>query len=167
MDVIEDRNEIWRFDVSKPTPPTDFQSWLDYAIATMDARGAYLDRIFDKDDVPSQDEIRDAAREEFNHLKRRALMPWIGMLENWQIELSKKLGRSAEDIVECNLLATDFSSDSVHIQFKDGTDLKFRDAFYVSEKTTDEAIHRVAVFTAHCGYHEFMIGPDDRISAIK
>lgn len=35
-------------------------------------------------------------------------MPWIGMLEKWQIALSKRLGRSAEDIVENNLLATDF-----------------------------------------------------------
>lgn len=32
--------------MSTPTPPTDFQSWLDYAIATMDARGAHLERIF-------------------------------------------------------------------------------------------------------------------------
>lgn len=151
--------------MSTPTPPTDFQSWLDYAIATMDVRGAHLDRIFSEDDIPSQDDIRAAAQEELNHLKRKTVMPWICMLENWQIALSKRLGRSAENIVENNLLATDFSNDSVHVQFEDGTDLTFRRAFYVGETPADGAIHRVAVFTEHCGYHEFWIGPNGRISA--
>ena len=151
--------------MSTPTPPTDFQSWLDYAIATMDARGAHLERVFNEDEIPSQDDIRAAAQEELDHLKKKAVMPWIGMLENWQKALSKKLGRSAEDIVEGNLLATDFSNDSVHFQFEDGTDLTFRRAFYVGETPADGAIHRVAVFTEHCGYHEFWIGPRDRISA--
>ena len=151
--------------MSTPNPPIGFQSWLDYAIATMDARGAYLDQIFDKDNIPSQDEIRNAALEEFNHLKRKTVMPWISMLENWQIQLSKKLGRSAEDIVEGNLLTTDFSNESVYVQFEDGTDLTFRQAFYVGETPSDGAIHRVAVFTEHCGYHEFWLGPSDRISA--
>jgi hypothetical protein len=151
--------------MTTPTPPTDFQSWLDYAIATMDHRGAYLDRIFSEDDIPSQDDIRAAAQEELDHLKQKAAMPWIGMLENWQMALSKKLGRSAKDIVEGNLLATDFSNDSVHVQFEDGSELTFRRAFYVGETPADGAIHRVAVFTEHCGCHEFWIGPSDRISA--
>lgn len=82
MDVIEVRNERWGFDMSTPTPPTDFQSWLAYAIATMDARWAHLNRIFSEDDIPSQDDIRAAAQEELDHLKQKAAMPWIGMLEN-------------------------------------------------------------------------------------
>jgi hypothetical protein len=165
MDVIEVRNERWRLDMSTPTPPTAFPSWLDYAVATMDSRGAHLERLFsEKDNIPSQDDIRDAALEELNHLKRKTVMPWIGMLENWHIALSKRLGRSAEDIFEGNLLATDFSNDRVHVQFEDGTDLTFRHAFYVGERPADGAIHRVAVFTEHCGYHEFWLGPNDRIS---
>ncbi len=150
--------------MSTPTPPTDFQSWLDYAIATMDHRGAHLDRIFGEDDIPSPDAIRAAAQEELDHLKQKAAMPWIGMLENWQMALSKRLCRSAEKIVEDKLLATDFSNDSVHIQFEGGTDLTFQRAFYVGETPADGAIHRVAVFTEHCGHHEFWIGPRDRIS---
>ncbi|MDD4941945.1 hypothetical protein [Rhodoferax sp.] len=91
-------------------------------------------------------------------------MPWIGMLENWQMALSKRLERSAEDIVENSLLATDFSNASVRVQFEDGTDLTFRHAFYVGETPADGAIHRIAVFTEHCGYQEFWIGSSDRIS---
>lgn len=92
-------------------------------------------------------------------------MPWVGILENWQKPLSKKLGRSAKDIVEKNLLATDFSDESVRIQFEDGSDLRFQRAFYLGETPDDGAIHRVAIFTEHCGYHEFWIGPGSRISA--
>jgi hypothetical protein len=92
-------------------------------------------------------------------------MRWARMLENWQTALSKRLGRTAEDILENNLLATDFSDDSVRVQFEDGTNLNFRCAFYVGETPDDGAIHWVAVFTEHCGYHEFWIDPASRISA--
>ncbi len=147
------------------SPPTEFQSWLDYALATMDVRGAQLDRIFNENDASTYDDIRAAALKELDYLRRKAAVPWVGVLENWQTALSKRLGRSAEDIVENNLLATDFLNDNVHVQFKDGTDLVFQRAFYVGQTPTDGAIHRVAVFTDHCGYHEFWIGPGDRISA--
>ena len=42
--------------------PTGFNSWLDCAIATMDARGAFHGRLFTDDDIPTQDEICAAAR---------------------------------------------------------------------------------------------------------
>ena len=105
--------------MSIPTPPNDFHNWLDYAIATMDARGAYLDRIFDADETPTQDKIRAAAQDELDQLRQKVSMPWIRILENWQSALSKRLGRSAEVILEGNLLATDFSDSSVHIHFED------------------------------------------------
>jgi hypothetical protein len=150
-----------------PTPPKEFLSWLDYAIETIDARGAYLDRMFDDAEIPSREEVRVAAIEELNHLRRRASMPWFGMLENWRTALSKHLGRSEDAILENSLLATDFSDSSVHIQFEDGSNLIFKRAFYLGggEAPTDGSYlsHRVAVFTEHCGYHEFWIGPDDRI----
>ncbi len=152
--------------MSIPTPPNEFHNWLDYAIATMDARGAYLDRIFDADETPTQDKIRAAAQDELDQLRQKVSMPWIRILENWQSALSKRLGRSAEVILEGNLLATDFSDSSVHIHFEDGTDLTFRRAFYLGETPADGAIHRVVVFTEHCGYHEFWVGPDDRIELI-
>lgn len=132
----------------------------------MDTRGAYLDRIFSEDEIPSQDSIRAAAQEELDLLKQKIAMPWISILANWQFALSKSLGRSAEDILENNLLATDFPDSVVHIEFEDGTDLTFRRAFYVGEAPADGAIHRIAVFTEHCGYHEFWLGPCDRISTI-
>jgi len=150
--------------MSTPIPPSGFWSWLDYAIATLDARGAYRDHIFSGGDVPSRDDILAAAQEELNLLKRKTVMPWISMLENWQTALSKRLGRSAVNIVENNLLATDFSNDIVRVQFEDGTDLMFRRAFYLYESSAVGSSRLVAVFTEHCGYHEFWIGSSDRIS---
>jgi hypothetical protein len=59
--------------VKKPMPlPTGFNSWLDYAIATMDARGAFLDRLFTHDDIPNQEDIRAAAKAELDELRERA-----------------------------------------------------------------------------------------------
>ena len=47
-------------------------SGFDYAIATMDARGAFLDRLFGHDDVPNQDDIRAAAKAELDALRAKA-----------------------------------------------------------------------------------------------
>lgn len=68
--------------MSTPHPPKNFSSWLDYAIATMDTRGAYIDRLFEGEDTPTQDEMRAAAQEELDHLKQRAAMLRSGMLDN-------------------------------------------------------------------------------------
>ena len=92
-------------------------------------------------------------------------MPWVGILEFWQKALSKKIDRSAKDILENSLLATDFTDESDHLQFKDGTNLKFQHAFYLGETPDGGTIHRIAVFTEHCGLHEFWIGPGSRISS--
>ena len=53
--------------------PTGFNSWLDFAIATMDARGAFLDRPFTHDHIPSQEEIRAAAKAELDALGAKAV----------------------------------------------------------------------------------------------
>lgn len=145
-------------------PPPEFQTWLDYVITTMDLRGAQLGNTFNGNDAATHEDIRTAALNELDYLRRKAAMPWVGILENWQKALSMKLGRSAEDIVENNLQATDFSDESVLIQYEDGSHLKFHRAFYLGETPDDGAIHRVAVFTEHYGYHEFWIGPRSRIS---
>lgn len=143
--------------------PPEFQTWLDYALATMDEHREKLVRTADQSGALTCADIQTAALAELDHLRRKAAMPWVGLLEVWQKELSKKLGRSAEDIVANNLQATDFFDESILIQFEDGTYLKFQRAFYVGEAPDDGAIHRIAVFTEHCGYHEFWIGPGSRI----
>ncbi len=116
---------------------------------------------------PSQDEIRAATQEELEHLQKKAAMPWVGMLKNWQTALARRLGRPAEVILKGNLLHSDFTNAGVHIQFEDGSNLTFRRAFYVGATPADGSIQRVAVFTEHCGHHEFWIGPDDRIEVLR
>lgn len=155
--------------MKSPTPPTGHQSWLDYAVATMDTRGAYLDSVFEGSQMPSLENIRVAALEELSDLRCRASMPWIGMLENWGTALSVRLGRPAEVIRNDGLVATDFSDAGVRIVFEHGTDLTFERAFHLGhapEATEGTWIsRRVAVFTERCGYHEFWLGPNDRIDA--
>jgi hypothetical protein len=55
--------------MKKPIPPQGFASWLDYAVATMDARSVHLEHLFAGGDAPSQDEIRAAARDELDELR--------------------------------------------------------------------------------------------------
>lgn len=91
------------------------------------------------------------------------------LIERWKSPLSERLGRSEQSILADGLLASDFPNTSVHIKFEDGSDLTFLHAFYLGEvdsRTVDNTVCRVAVFTAHVGYHEFWIGPQDTIQVV-
>jgi hypothetical protein len=77
------------------------------------------------------------------------------IVSSWVNELSAKLGRSSEMILERGLNAGDFSvRNAVEIKFDDGSHATFRYAFFVQNDQT----RRVVVFTEHCGYHEFHSG---------
>jgi hypothetical protein len=89
--------------VKKPIPlPTGFNSWLDYAIATMDARGAFLDHMFTDDHIPSQEDIRAAAKAELDALRASAA-PWVQDQEKGESRTSNRkfpsasVSQSAED----------------------------------------------------------------------
>ena len=45
-------------------------------------------------------------------------MHWIGMLENWRAALSERLGHSAEDTLEANVLQTEFTDAGEYVQFR-------------------------------------------------
>lgn len=66
-------------------------------------------------------------------------------------ELALKTMRSSDEIKQKGLSAYDYSSNTVEIDFEDGSTVKFKRAFYVE----DVEDHVIAVFTEHCGYHVF------------
>lgn len=81
----------------------------------------------------------------------------IEVLADWAVELSAKLGRSSEEILDEGLSACDFSSDQhVKINFIDGSTAEFRYAFACIRKEPSQ----VAIFTEHCGYLEFWLVPE-------
>ena len=45
---------------------------LDYAIATMDARGAFLDHLFTHGHIPNQEDIRAAAKSDLDARRTKA-----------------------------------------------------------------------------------------------
>ena len=73
------------------------------------------------------------------------------VIESVAEELSSKLGRPAEEIIEKGLLAYDFNADEVEVVFDDGSSANFKYSFYVENPAKD----LIAVFTEHCGYHLF------------
>jgi hypothetical protein len=83
-------------------------------------------------------------------MKRDTLVEQI--LVQWADELSTKLGRSKEQILQRGLSVPDFpSNEELNLAFPDGSSAHFRFAFYVS----DAQRRQIAVFTEHCGYHVF------------
>lgn len=72
--------------------------------------------------------------------------------EDWAELLSHKLGRSSIEIIDKGLSAYDFSpSKRVVIEFSDKSNCTFNFAFSVIDRDK----RMVAVFSEHCGYHEF------------
>ncbi len=90
--------------MKKPIPLlTGFNSWLDYAIATMDARGALLDGLFTHGHIPKQVDIRAAAKAELDALRANAAS-WVQDQTNGGSRTSHRqfhsafVSRSAEDV---------------------------------------------------------------------
>jgi hypothetical protein len=70
--------------------------------------------------------------------------------KRWAERLKAHL-REAREPERGHLSATDFSNQSLKINFQDGSSAFFRYAFYL----LDRELNEVAVFTEHCGYHIF------------
>ncbi|WP_138517184.1 hypothetical protein [Rhodoferax bucti] len=143
-------------------PPQGFADWLDYAVATFDARSVYLQELLTGGNLTTE-EIREAAQNELTDLRLRCASSSRGVLARWARKLSQKLGRPEAHISENGLLDSDFGYGVVRIRFEDGSSLEFNQAFLMGDPKQDGAIHAVAVFTSNNGYHQFWIGPNDRV----
>jgi hypothetical protein len=82
---------------------------------------------------------------------------WHAVPDEWKPRLRAYLRAKRGEDRE-GLSAGDFSTrQSVHVHFPDGSFALFRYAFAVP----DEAGRAVMVFTEHCGYHVFPVGPSE------
>lgn len=81
-------------------------------------------------------------------------------IQRWLTPLAAVTGRSPQDLAQ-GLLATDFPLTGVRIGYEDGSVVSFRYAFALQDPAMPG---RVAVFTEHCGYHEFLLSPDDLLT---
>jgi hypothetical protein len=80
---------------------------------------------------------------------------WHVVLDEWKPRLRAYL-RATFGEERDRLSAQDFrANQSVHLQFDDGSFALFRYAFAILE----ESGKRCMVFTEHCGYHMFPVGP--------
>lgn len=96
-------------------------------------------------------------------------MMGVEFIDRWKVALSKHLGRSANQLIDHGLEATDFPKTGVRIMFEDGSLVHFKRAFAIGlENLADPKVvsGRVAIFSEHCGYHEFWISPQDLIENV-
>lgn len=76
------------------------------------------------------------------------------MLEDWASFLSRRLGRSPEQIICNGLSAADFAcAKTVRIEIEDQSVCSFNYAFCLIDRGTQ----MLAVFSEHCGYHVFSV----------
>lgn len=69
-------------------------------------------------------------------------------VEKYVKELSQKTGKSQQELLAHGLSAYDLK-DIVSVVYEDGSNSNYRYAFFIENK------ENYAVFTEHCGYHEF------------
>ena len=84
------------------------------------------------------------------------------IINRWLPQLSQKTGLPVATLKTEGLRAGDFPPAGVRIDFEDGSLVHFRWAFFVTDQS-----RRAAVFTEHCGYHEFLLGPEDVIAQVE
>ncbi|MFP4439265.1 MAG: hypothetical protein ACLFVO_18645 [Chloroflexaceae bacterium] len=76
------------------------------------------------------------------------------ILSQWADELSRKLDRPREHILQYGLSTTDFPlNEELKLTFPDESLAHFRHGFFV----TNSSRRQLAVFTEHCGYHVFPV----------
>ncbi|WP_416055948.1 hypothetical protein [Stenotrophomonas maltophilia] len=86
----------------------------------------------------------------------------LGVVRDWANELSQKLGRPVETLVDNGLSAYDFSVDTrVELRRPTGFTISIPLSFCVID-----ANRGVAVFSEHDGYMEFSLEEDDVASEI-
>lgn len=82
------------------------------------------------------------------------------VLQRWLEQLAAHTDRSPAELEATGLTVEDFSRPGVGIDFDDGSTVRFRNAFYLADAQRPGLI---AVFTEQCGYHEFVLTPDDKV----
>jgi hypothetical protein len=94
----------------------------------------------------------------------RQIRPWREMIVDWAPELSAKLGRPVDVILERGLGALDFgASSSVEIRDPGGMTTRIDHAFALIRPKQNLA----AVFSEHCGYLEFDLKEDSVVAEIR
>lgn len=89
--------------------------------------------------------------------------PMKEVLHDWSEEVAVKVGRSADDIRERGIGATDFSPmNSVEIRYPSGLVVQVPFAFAVLRREQGLA----AVFSEHAGYMEFVLPEETIVSKI-
>lgn len=85
------------------------------------------------------------------------------LLTDWATELSLRLGRSEESIVEKGISLADLGVDTVEVRTAGGATYRFPNAFSLVRPTSAVA----AVFSEHDGYIEFEMTVDDVVVEIR
>lgn len=82
------------------------------------------------------------------------------VLNRWLPQLAQKTGRPVATLKAEGLNSGDFRPRGVRIDFEDGSVVQFRWSFFVTDPARNG---KLAIFTEHCGYHEFSLTSEDKV----
>lgn len=86
------------------------------------------------------------------------------VLNRWLPQLAQKTGRPVATLKVEGLHPGDFPPGGVRIDYEDGSKVRFRWSFFVVDPARNG---KLAVFTEHCGYHEFTLTPEDHVIEVE
>jgi hypothetical protein len=86
------------------------------------------------------------------------------VLSRWLPQLAQKTGRQVAPLKVEGLHSGGFPPGGVRIDFEDGAVVRFRWSFFVTNPARNG---KLAIFTEHCGYHEFSLTSEDRVIEVE
>lgn len=148
-----------------PLPPSGFHTWQEHIVSTVHSNNPSKPvNAGVQEEVPDYE--REYYRKQFIKSEIERLQKWLDFLDEWWPELSRRLERSFEDVLYNHILKTDHPDESVRVRFSDGSELVFKNAFYVGVPPSDGGRDDLHVFAKHCGYHRFVVDARDHISVV-
>jgi hypothetical protein len=152
--------------MTTPPPPPGFQTWsqhINYKVHSMN----HLRPLPSDSELEVSEELLEIARRRGIKSETDRRLKWLNFLEEWWPDLSQRLNRTFEDVLYNHILQTDYPSESVQVQFSEGSVMVFRNAFCLGVPPEDGGKDDLHVFSKHCGYHRFVVGLDDHIKIVQ
>ncbi len=149
-----------------PPPPLGYATWKEHILSTAHAARPPRSNAVRDPNQEVSDEERELARRWCIDSEIERGLKWLNFLDEWWPQLSQRLGRTFEDVLYNGVNKADLTGEGVRIEFQDGSEVIFRNAFSLGGPPPDYGRDDLHIFSKHCGYHRFVVDATDRISVI-
>lgn len=153
--------------MNTPPPPSGFRSWTEHIKFTVLNQNPPVEPFPPGFSTEVSNEEREGARllQIDAGVKRRQQR--FDLISEWWPQIAIHVDRTFEDIVYNGFQKKDYPDTGVQLQFADGTNLSFTNAFYCGAPSKDQAREEVIVFTKNHGHYLFAMTVEDRVVTLE